>query len=146
GRPPAPADSSRDATEASQMLEAIDWAAREAAREGGDFHRRIDVSRIAVGGHSCGGLQALAISDDPRIDTTLVLNSGIYITPGSGRSRVEVDKSQLPRLHAPVLYLTGGPSDIAHANAVDDVARIDHVPVFFGALPVGHGGTVSQPN
>src|SRR5690606_6527069 len=35
---------------------------------------------------------------------------------------------------------------IAHENALDDVARIDHVPVFFGALPVGHGGTFSQPN
>ncbi|MBN1238379.1 MAG: hypothetical protein JXB36_07745, partial [Gammaproteobacteria bacterium] len=125
GGPPAPADGSRDATEASQMLEAIDWAERETANEGGDFERRIDVSRIAVGGHSCGGLQALAVSDDPRVDTTLVLNSGIYITPGSGRSRVGIDKSQLPRLHEPVLYLTGGPSDIAHENALDDVARID---------------------
>ena len=146
GGPPAPADGSRDATEAAQMLEAIDWAARETAREGGEFHRRIDVTRIAVGGHSCGGLQALAVSDDPRVDTTLVLNSGIYITPGSGRSRVEIDKTQLPLLHAPVLYLTGGPSDIAHANAVDDVERIDHVPVFFGALPVGHGGTFAEPD
>ena len=35
----------------------------------------------------------------------------------------------------------GGPADIAHPNASDDVARIGHVPVFFGALPVGHGGT-----
>lgn len=146
GGEPAPADGSRDATEASQMLEPIDWAIRESAREGGELHGRIDTSRIAVGGHSCGGLQALAVSDDPRIDTTLVLNSGIYITPGSGRSRVRIDKSQLPRLHAPMLYLTGGPSDIAHANALDDVARIDHVPVFFGALPVGHGGTFAEPD
>lgn len=146
GGPPAPADGSRDATTAAQMLEAIDWAAGETRREGSDFHRRIDTSRIAVGGHSCGGLQALAVSDDPRIDTTLVLNSGIYIVPGSGRSCVAIDKSQLPRLHAPVLYLSGGPSDIAHENALDDVARIDHVPVFFGALPVGHGGTFAEPD
>ncbi len=146
GGAPAAADGSRDATQAAQMLEAIDWATRETAREGSDFEHRIDVARIAVGGHSCGGLQALAVSDDPRIDTTLVLNSGIYITPGSGLSRVEIDKSQLPRLHSPVLYLTGGPSDIAHENALDDVARIEHVPVFFGALPVGHGGTFAEPD
>jgi len=146
GGPPAPPDGSRDATQASQMLDAIDWATRETARQGGDFSGRIDVSRIAVGGHSCGGLQALAVSHDPRVDTTLVLNSGIYITPGGGRSRVEIDKAQLERLHAPALYLTGGPTDIAHENALDDVARIDHVPVFFGALPVGHGGTFSAPD
>jgi len=146
GGPPAPADGSTDATQASQMLEAIDWATAEAARAGGDFERRIDLTRIAVGGHSCGGLQALAVSDDPRIDTTLVLNSGIYNVPGSGRSRVAVDKSQLGRLHAPVFYLTGGPSDVAHPNATDDVERIDRVPVFFGSLPVGHGGTFSAPD
>lgn len=146
GGAPAPADGSSDATQAGQMIEAIEWAERETAREGGAFHRRIDVARIAVGGHSCGGLQALAVSNDPRIDTTLVLNSGIYNVPGSGRSRVQVDKSQLTRLHGPTLYLTGGPSDIAHPNATDDVARIDRVAVFFGSLPVGHGGTFSQPD
>ena len=141
-----PADGNTDATQASQMIEAIEWAERETARDGGPFHRRIDVTRIGVGGHSCGGLQALAISHDPRIDTTLVLNSGIYNVPGTGRSRVQVDKTQLTRLHAPALYLTGGPSDVAHPNATDDVARIDRVPVFFGALPVGHGGTFSAPD
>jgi len=141
---PPPADDSRDATQAEQMIEAIDWATAETARAGGDFEGRIDVSRIAVGGHSCGGLQALAVSHDPRVDTTLVLNSGIYITPGTGRSRVAVDKSQLERLHGPMLYLTGGPADIAHENSVDDVERIDQVPVFFGSLPVGHGGTFSE--
>ena len=146
GGPPAPADGSADATRASQMLEAIDWAVSETARAGGEFERRIDITRIAVGGHSCGGLQALAVSDDPRIDTTLVLNSGIYNVPGSGRSRVAIDKSQLTRLHAPLLYLTGGPSDVAHPNATDDVMHIDRVPVFFGSLPVGHGGTFSAPD
>ena len=81
-----------------------------------------------------------------RIDTTLVLNSGIYNVPGSGRSRIQVEKAQLARLHGPTLYLTGGPSDVAHPNATDDVARIDRVPVFFGSLPVGHGGTFSAPD
>ena len=142
----APSDGSTDATQASQMIEAIEWAERETARDGGAFRGRIDVTRIAVGGHSCGGLQALSVSHDPRIDTTLVLDSGIYNQPGTGRSRIKVEKSQLTRLHSAVLYLLGGPSDIAYPNATDDVARIDRVPVFFGSLPVGHGGTFSAPD
>ena len=54
---------------------------------------------------------------------------------------MQIAKSQLAKLHGPMLYLTGGPTDIAHPNASDDVARINHVPVFMGSLPVGHGGT-----
>jgi hypothetical protein len=141
---PAP-PSTPDETQPEQLLEAIDWATRENARAGGEFQGRIDLTRIAVGGHSCGGLQALAVSDDPRIDTTLVLNSGVYIRPG-GRSQVAVDKTQLTRLHGPMLYLTGGPGDVAHEDAADDFAKIDNVPVFFGFMAVGHGGTFSQPN
>lgn len=146
GGAPAPADGSRDATQPEQMIEAIDWATEQTQLAGGDFAGHIDVSRIAVGGHSCGGLQALAVSDDPRIDTTLVLNSGIYNVPGSGRSRVEVLKDQLGLLHSPVLYLNGGPSDIAYENAMDDVDRIDSVAVFYAELQVGHGGTFSRPD
>jgi hypothetical protein len=141
----APARPAGDPTTPAQMLEAIEWATRENARADGEFRNRVDLNRIAVGGHSCGGLQALAVSHDPRIDTTLVLNSGIYIRPG-GRSGVVIDKTQLTRLHAPLLYLTGGPGDIAHENALDDVARLERVPVFFGALGVGHGGTFSAPD
>jgi uncharacterized protein len=136
-----PARNTPDATQPSQMIEAIDWATRENARSGSDMAGHIDLARIAVGGHSCGGTQALAVSHDPRVRTTLVLNSGIYARREGTRSGVAIDKSQLSRLHAPVLYLAGGPSDIAYPNASDDVARLEQVPVFFGSLPVGHGGT-----
>jgi len=147
GAQPAPATAqpaernTPDETQPAQLLEAIDWATRETTRAGSPFQGAIDITRIAVGGHSCGGLQALSISHDPRIDTTLVLDSGIYVRREGARSGVPIEKSQLSRLHAPTLYLDGGPEDIAHPNASDDVARINHVPVFFASLPVGHGGT-----
>ncbi|MBK9253617.1 MAG: CocE/NonD family hydrolase [Proteobacteria bacterium] len=141
GTPDAPPRTTPDETQVAQMLEAIDWATRENARQGSALAGHIDLAKIAAGGHSCGGLQALAVSDDPRVKTTLVLNSGIYVRRDGARSGVNIDKSQLAKLHGPMLYLAGGPSDIAHPNASDDVARIGHVPVFFGELPVGHGGT-----
>ena len=72
-------------------------------------------------------------------------DSGIYIRPG-GRSGVAIDKTQLTRLHGPVFYLTGGPSDIAHENALDDFEKLQHVPVVVASLPVGHGGTFSAPD
>jgi hypothetical protein len=51
----------------------------------------------------------------------------------------------LQRLHAPVAYFVGGRDDVAYANAMDDVERIDNVPLFFGSIDVGHGGTFAEP-
>jgi dienelactone hydrolase len=142
--PPAPAATRTvDATQAAQMFDALAWATALAAADPLSGH--IDVERVAVAGHSCGGLQALLVSADPRIDTSMIFNSGIYVRPG-GPSGVAIDKTALAKLHAPIAYITGGADDIAHANTVDDVQRIDHVPLFFGWKPVGHGGTFAEPN
>ena len=142
GPPPA---ATQDATDVAQMSEAIVWATARNAQTGDMLYGHIDTSRVAVAGHSCGGLQAIKMSADPRIRTTMIFDSGVYNTPG-GRSSIKVGKDELANLHGPIAYFTGGPSDIAHANAVDDVSRITKVPLFFGWLPVGHGGTFSAPN
>ena len=145
-RPMPPAPTGPDETSVSQLLGAIDWARAADARRGDPLYGRIDLDRIAVLGHSCGGLQALAAGADPRIDTVMALASGVYNRQGSGRSRVSIAKEDLSRLHTPVAYILGGPIDIAYPNGLDDFARIDHVPVFLGSLPVGHGGTFRVAN
>jgi hypothetical protein len=58
---------------------------------------------------------------------------------------MSVSKDALRMLHTPVLYLLGGPTDIAYANGQDDVSRIDHVLVAWVNLPFGHGGTYARP-
>jgi hypothetical protein len=45
----------------------------------------------------------------------------------------------------PVLYVLGGPEDIAYANGMDDFYRLTNVPAFVANYPVGHGGTYRQP-
>jgi hypothetical protein len=59
---------------------------------------------------------------------------------------MDVGKDVLQTLHTPVIYILGGPTDIAYANGMDDVKRIAHVPVAVANLPVGHGGTFNQPD
>jgi dienelactone hydrolase len=140
-----PASQEKDATDVAQMAQAMAWAAERTADQVDELYGHIDISRIAVAGHSCGGLQAIKISADPRVLTSMIFDSGVYNRPG-GRSRIKVSKDELGSLHGPIAYFTGGPSDIAHSNASDDVTRIKHVPVFFGWLPVGHGGTFSAPD
>jgi hypothetical protein len=59
---------------------------------------------------------------------------------------MNVGKDVLQTLHTPVIYIQGGPTDIAYANGMDDFTRVAHVPIAIANLPVGHGGTFQEPN
>ncbi len=121
------------------LIDAVDWVCRQAVRPQSPLYHAVNASKIAVGGHSCGGAQALAASYDPRISTTLMLNSGMGDISMAGASA-----ASLADVHAPMLYLIGGPDDIAYGNAEKDYTRIDHVPVYSVNFPVGHGGTFGE--
>ena len=131
----------------SQMTDAINWAIAQNSDKNSPFYNKIDISKIAISGMSCGGLQTLEIAPDPRITTTVVCNSGIFINPGSGFPGMpNLKKDDLLKLHTPTLYILGGEKDIAHENGMDDYSKINHVPVFVANMNVGHGGTYGQPH
>jgi dienelactone hydrolase len=143
GPPAIPAAMSQD----SQLIDAIDWAIKENDRKDSPYYKHLDTKKIAVMGQSCGGLQAIAVSSDPRIKTTVIWNSGVF-NPGPNAPAMRLSgatKESLAKFHAPVAYFIGGPSDIAYANAEDDFKRIDKVPAFKANLNVGHGGTYRHP-
>jgi len=131
----------------SQLLDAIDWATAQNADKKSPYYNKLNVGKIAVSGMSCGGLQTLEVAADPRVSTVVVCNSGIFNTPGNGRSAMpNLTKDNLSRIHSPTLYMLGGEKDIAYTNGMDDYKRINHVPVFMANMDVGHGGTYSQPH
>jgi hypothetical protein len=131
----------------SQMTDAINWAIAQNSDKNSPFYNKIDISKIAIIGMSCGGLQTLEIAPDPRITTTVVCNSGIFINPGSGFPGMpNLKKDDLLKLHTPTLYILGGEKDIAYGNGMDDYSKINHVPVFVANMNVGHGGTYGQPH
>lgn len=142
---PDPLPDYANGTAPGQMIEAIDWAAAENDRAGSDLEGRIAAGLVAVSGHSCGGLQAILAAEDSRVDTAVIMNSGIYNDEGPGRSGMAIKKAHLETLHAPMLYILGGPSDMAYPNGMDDFRRLD-LPVAAANLDVGHGGTFWEPD
>jgi hypothetical protein len=134
------------ATKAASLTEAIDWALKENARAGSPYFGRINPNWVAVSGWSCGGLQALQIAADPRVHAVIIHNSGIFSAGANPMKGMDITKAALKKLHTPVIYILGGPTDIAYANGEDDFKRIEHVPAMVANLDVGHGGTFLQPN
>jgi hypothetical protein len=142
-----------DGGDLSLQIKFIDWAIAENGRKGSPFFDRLDTTKIGLSGQSCGGVMAIRNAGDPRVSTVLILNSGIFIAgaPGAGGRRggagpMNVGKEALKAFHTPVAYLLGGPKDIAYANGVDDVEKIQGVPVFMGSTNVGHLATYGTPS
>lgn len=146
---PMPAEGQRGGpggpTRSPMMVDAINWAIARNADRTSPYFGKLDTNSIAVAGMSCGGLQALEVAPDPRVKTLMVCNSGILPNAGAGRGGMPgLSKDHLSKLHTPVIYLLGGERDIAYNNGMDDVRRINHVPVFAGNVDVGHGGTYAR--
>jgi hypothetical protein len=147
GPMPVEGEKNNGKTTSSQLIDAINWAIAQNSDKESPYYNKIEVTKIAVSGMSCGGLQTLEVASDPRVSTVVVCNSGIFNTPGNGRSAMpNLTKANLATIHTPTLYLLGGEKDIAYTNGMDDYKRINQVPVFMANMDVGHGGTYSQPH
>lgn len=136
------------ATKSTALLDAINWAVAENGRKESPYNGKLDPSKIAVMGMSCGGIQAYAVAPDPRVKLVGIFNSGILSKPPAGALIMEdVRKEQLDKLHSPIFFVMGDKTDIAYENGLDDFNRISNVPaIHMSRDGVGHGGTYSQPN
>ena len=124
----------------NEMLKAMDWAVEQSKIKGNDYFNILDLNKIAVAGMSCGGAQTLSIADDQRIKTYMIFNAGMGDMTMAGAS-----KESLRSLHASIIYMVGGETDIAYSNAVLDFKRINHVPAVFASHEsAGHGGTFAE--
>jgi hypothetical protein len=147
GPMPQEGERGRGTSTSSQLTDAINWAIAQSKDKTSPYYNKIDTTKIAVSGMSCGGLQTLETAPDPRVTTAVICNSGILPTPSSGMAGMPgLTKDHLAKLHTPTLYILGGEKDIAYNNGMDDFKRINHVPVFVANMDVGHGGTYSQPH
>ena len=127
-------------TPSSELKRGLDWIVEQSKTKGSDYYQNIDPDRVAAAGHSCGGAQVLANAADARLKTYLILNAGM-----GDMEMADASKESLPNVHAPILYVVGGPDDVAYQNAQLDYDRIHHVPVALANHPAsGHGGTYHE--
>lgn len=147
-RPADPAEWPPFETRYSQMLDALEWVAAENDRQGSPLLGKVESERVAVMGHSCGGLQAVRASADPRVTTTVVLNSGMMADDDQYMRRHELERSILDEMHAPIAYFIGGESDIAYPNAEMDWRALQELDLTAvnANMDVGHGATYQMPN
>jgi hypothetical protein len=132
-----------------QQIESIDWVYAQNADPNSPYYQKIDVKNLCVAGMSCGGLQTLFNCADPRIKALMICNSGLFNQQNASQAVGGMPmppKEKLKEIHTPIMYLLGGPEDIAYENGMDDFHRIDHVPACAANFPVGHGGTYRQPH
>jgi dienelactone hydrolase len=136
-------------TTAQHLLDAVTWAIAENSRTGSQYYGKLDTTKVAVMGQSCGGIQAIDAAHDPRVTTLGVWNSGAFPIDGMAWTiaAANADKATLASLHGSAIYISGEPSDVAFKNADDDYARIETIPIFRGwREQTGHSGTYREPN
>jgi dienelactone hydrolase len=142
--PPPGAAGTENLSKTSQLFEALEWATKESARKDSPLYGRIDTTKVAAMGTSCGGLQAIEIAGDPRVKTVIAWSSG---TLDYARAGANVTRADLQKLHGPILYVTGGSNDIASPFALQDFNVIEKVPVVLATNEgAGHGGPLGKEN
>ncbi len=128
-------------TPSSMVQKALDWICQRAADPASPYYNKVDTTRMAAAGHSCGGAQVLANAADTRLKTYLILNAGM-----GKMTMADASALSLKQLHGPILYLVGGTTDVAWQNAQMDYEAIKKVPVVLADnTQSGHGGTYEQP-
>lgn len=126
----------------ADLIKALEWVIAQNADKNSPYYGKLDIDNIAAAGMSCGGLEALHMSNDARVKTIMVMNSG-YIGQGGA------DKESLNSMKTKsVIWILGGSTDIAYENGTDDFAQLkNEMPAFWSSLDgIGHGGTYMQPH
>ncbi|KAF2173140.1 hypothetical protein M409DRAFT_17087 [Zasmidium cellare ATCC 36951] len=122
-------------TAPEMMTELIDWAQGNAGR--GEYVK-MNASKIAAAGMSCGGLEAYEQAQDERVSAIGTFNSGQFTEQGT--------QEVVSKVMKPIFFFLGGPSDIAYENGMRDFDAVpEGVPTWVGNVDTGHLGTYSEP-
>lgn len=99
----------------------LDWIISENSRPASIFYQKLDTTKIALGGHSIGSVNAFAIADDPRLTTT------IHVAGGS----LDGEGSEARKLTHPAAYICSQNDMFGNVEKARADYAVTQVPVFF---------------
>jgi hypothetical protein len=120
------------------LIAYLDWAIAENEKPCSAYYQSLEATKIASNGFSCGGLMAQGTVTDPRIVTWGVTSSGM----------ADIPESFYDAVHTPVLFIEGGPEEVAYDGGKEGYDRISQleVPVLWFSKDLGHGGDLFTPD
>ena len=119
------------------FLDYITWAIAENGKSCSAYYQRLETTKIAADGFSCGGLMSENVSGDPRFSAIGITSSGL----------MSANTTLYAKIHTPFKIMNGGSSDIAYENGLRDYDQISSrgIPiVYFSKTSAGHGGDLGQ--
>ena len=125
------------------VLAGLDWISKENSRRGSDYYDKLDLTKVAALGQSCGGGQVWEASKDTRIKAVAALNSSFPTGQAGSAEGWTVEK-----LAIPAAYFIGGPGDSAYARSQASFAATPaNATVIKANFPlVGHTGAYREPH
>jgi len=127
-----PMDKTNLAAMGAPLIAYLDWAIAENEKPCSAYYQGLEVTKVASNGFSCGGLMAQGTVSDPRIVTWGVTSSGM----------ADIPEAFYDDVHTPVLFIEGGPAEVAYDGGKEGYERISQlgVPVLWFSKDLGHGG------
>lgn len=121
----------------TELVDALAWLKSENSRSGSVFYKKLDLNRVAAGGHSMGSITtfAFAATKPAGLVTTIQVAGGTLDGNGTGATK----------LTKPVMYVTGSEDQMgATPNAEVDYEKTK-VPTFYVEMQgVDHIGAARQ--
>jgi pimeloyl-ACP methyl ester carboxylesterase len=106
------------------LKSSLEWIIKENTRPQSIFYQKLDTSKIALGGHSIGSVNAFAIADDPRLITT------IHVAGGS----LDEQGTEALKLIHPAAYICSQNDSFGNVEKARADYAVTTVPVFFTVM------------
>ena len=134
---PGQANACQGRQNGAAFIEYLDWVIAENGKSCSQYYQKLETTKIAGDGFSCGGLIAENASKDKRFTAIGITSSGLM---GGGAGVYDA-------IHTPFKIMNGGTGDVAYQNGLNDYDQIAkrNIPIiYFSKNGAPHGGDLSR--